>query len=83
VERILSIDEFACRLSAMTGAGNAIRLAREVKKPIRTRVGSFSEHRLASRPIQFLAKVAADMQKPDGLTAASEHELPQLMNELE
>ncbi|HEY2828438.1 MAG TPA: type VI secretion protein ImpB, partial [Pirellulales bacterium] len=84
VERILSIDEFACRLSSDRREPEmAIRLAREVKNAIRTAVGQFLRASIGIAPNQFLAKVAADMQKPNGLTLIQTHELPQRLYGLE
>jgi DNA polymerase-4 len=84
VERTLSIDEFACRLSSDRREPEmTIRLAREVKDAIRTRVGKFLRASIGIAPNQFLAKVAADMQKPDGLTLLQDHELPQRLHGLE
>ncbi|HZZ30325.1 MAG TPA: hypothetical protein VFE46_20165 [Pirellulales bacterium] len=84
VESVMSIDEFACRLSAdRRDAASALRLAQQVKLAIRTQVGEFLRSSIGIAPNQFLAKVAADMQKPDGLTLIQAHELPQRLYPLE
>jgi len=84
VERVMSIDEFACRLSTdRRDSESALRLAGQVKQAIRTQVGEFLRSSIGIAPNQFLAKVAADMQKPDGLTLIQADELPQRLFELE
>src|SRR5215813_4607764 len=65
VERTMSIDEFSCRLSSDRREPEAaLKLAGQVKKAIR-RVGECLRASIGIAPNQFLAKVAADMQKPD------------------
>jgi DNA polymerase IV len=84
VEKVFSIDEFSCRLSSDRRSPQAtLRLAQEVKHAIRTQVGEFLRSSIGIAPNQFLAKVAADMQKPDGLTLIEAHELPRRLYELE
>ena len=84
VERTLSIDEFACRLSSdRRDPEAAMLLAGQVKAAIRERVGEFLRASIGIAPNQFLAKVAADMKKPDGLTLLPDDELPQRLYGLE
>ncbi len=84
VERPLSIDEFACRLSSDKRQPDAAwQLAQQVKLAIHRRVGEYLRSSIGIAPNQFLAKVAADMQKPDGLTLIQNHELPQRLYNLE
>jgi DNA polymerase-4 len=84
VERPLSIDEFACRLSSDRRQPDAaLSLAQQVKHAIRREVGEYLRSSIGIAPNQFLAKVAADMQKPDGLTLIQNHELPQRLYKLE
>lgn len=84
VERTMSIDEFSCRLSSDRREPEAaLKLARQVKAAIRRRVGECLRASIGIAPNQFLAKVAADMQKPDGLTLVEGRELPQRLYELQ
>ncbi|HEY2762007.1 MAG TPA: helix-hairpin-helix domain-containing protein, partial [Pirellulales bacterium] len=84
VESIFSIDEFACRLSIdRRNLDAALRLAQQVKRAIRKQVGEYIRASIGIAPNQFLAKVAADMQKPDGLTTIHANELPQRLYSLE
>jgi DNA polymerase-4 len=84
VEKVFSIDEFSCRLSSdQRDPAAALHLARQVKDAIRKRAGEFLRSSVGIAPNQFLAKVAADMQKPDGLTLIQTHELPQRLHALD
>jgi DNA polymerase-4 len=84
VEKTFSIDEFSCRLSSdRRHPDAALLLAQQVKHAIRRRVGEYLRSSIGIAPNQFLAKVAADMQKPDGLTLIQNHELPQRLHKLE
>jgi DNA polymerase IV len=79
-----SIDEFACRLSSdRRDPEAALLLGRQVKSAIRKRVGEFLRASIGVAPNRFLAKVAADIQKPDGLTLLKSDELPQRLYTLE
>jgi DNA polymerase-4 len=84
VERILSIDEMACRLSDDKRSPEAaLHVARQVKEAIREQVGEYLRSSIGLASNQFIAKVAADMQKPDGLTLIEAHELPDRLFQLE
>lgn len=77
VRRIHSIDELSCRLSTMDlPPDRALQKGREVKEAIRRRVGEYVRCSVGLAPNTFLAKVAADMKKPDGLTAIAREDLP-------
>jgi DNA polymerase IV len=77
VEAVCSIDEIACRLTGSQESLAAARaLAGKVKDAIRTQVGSSLKCSIGLAPNRYLAKIAADMQKPDGLTALLPRDLP-------
>lgn len=77
VDSVLSIDEMACRLlGAERLEENAMAIARQVKKKIKTDVGEYLRCSIGLAPNRFLAKVAADMQKPDGLTVIRPDDIP-------
>ncbi len=74
---VLSVDEMACKLQgAEREPAQAVSLARRVKDAIRRRVGEALTCSVGVAPNRLLAKVAADMQKPDGLTVVRREELP-------
>lgn len=78
VSRVHSIDEASCRLmGAERQPEAAIELGRRVKRAIAEQVGSQLKCSIGIASNRFVAKVAADMQKPDGLTLIEKHELPQ------
>ncbi|HVY55042.1 MAG TPA: hypothetical protein VHC46_04735, partial [Thermodesulfobacteriota bacterium] len=77
VEKVLSIDEMACRLTGrQTDYGNAVSIGRLMKETIRERVGEYVKCSLGIAPNRFLAKVATDMEKPDGFTVITKEDLP-------
>lgn len=77
VERVRSIDEMVC---ALTGRDrqreHALALARQIKETIAEQVGSELRCSIGIAPNTFLAKVASDMQKPDGCVLIEDGDLP-------
>ena len=83
VSTVLSIDEMECRLwDNERTVDDAVRLAKQIKAAIRQEVGEFLRCSVGLAPNRMLAKVAADWQKPDGLTIVLQEELPQRLFEL-
>ena len=80
VKTVCSVDECACELmGAERQPHAAINIARSVKAAIRQRVGPALRCSIGIAPNPYLAKVAADMRKPDGLTVIQQHELPHVL----
>jgi len=78
VERTLSIDEMVCKLTGSQQLReNALALADHIKQSIRREVGEYVRSSIGIAPNIFLAKVASDMQKPDGCVVIEQHELPE------
>jgi DNA polymerase IV len=74
---VASIDEMACQLMGRERPiSNAMQLAAKIKQTIRERVGSTLRCSIGLAPNRFLAKVASDVQKPDGLTVIRLSQLP-------
>jgi DNA polymerase-4 len=70
VTAVLSVDEMACRLMGRERPLlAAMELGRQVKARIRERVGSTLRSSVGLATNRYLAKVASDMEKPDGLVA--------------
>ena len=70
VTAVMSIDEMACRLIGREQPLlEALDLARRVKKTVRERAGSTLRCSIGLAPNRYLAKIASDMEKPDGLVA--------------
>lgn len=77
VERVLSIDEMTCAIPARwQPRTEALALARRVKEAVATRVGAHLRCSIGLAPNALIAKAACEMQKPDGLVAIEQHELP-------
>lgn len=68
ITRICSIDEVACALLGdEQHPTQAVALARAIKAGIRQDVGDCLRSSVGIAPNAFLAKIASNMQKPDGL----------------
>lgn len=79
VSHVMSVDEMACRLMGRERAlQNAKTLATDIKQAIR-KVGNTLRCSIGLAPNRYLAKVASDMQKPDGLTVLLQQDLPQAL----
>lgn len=77
VTRVCSIDEVACRLlDNENDRESAVALARRIKAGIRARVGECLTSSIGIAPNRLLAKLASDLQKPDGLVVFEQHDLP-------
>ena len=83
VTAVCSIDEMACRLIGRERPLlNAIDLGMRVKSTIRQRVGEMLRSSVGLATNRFLAKVASDMEKPDGLVALPLDILPEALRQL-
>src|SRR6202046_4839849 len=83
VTAVLSIDEMACRLMGRERPLlAAIDLARRVKDRIRERVGPMLRSSVGLATNRYLAKIASDMEKPDGLVALPLDILPRALRQL-
>lgn len=77
VTQVCSIDEMVCHLSPQhRSLKEAIALAGDVKRAIAQRVGSFLRCSIGLATNRFLAKVASNLQKPDGLSYLTREDLP-------
>lgn len=77
VDRTLSIDEMLCKLTgSQQQRDNALALAERIKQAIRADVGDQIRSSIGIAPNMFLAKIASNMQKPDGCVVIEQHDLP-------
>jgi DNA polymerase IV len=77
VERVLSIDEMVCKLTgSQQNIDNALKLAQKIKRTLAKQAGEFIRCSIGIAPNTFLAKVASNMQKPDGCVVIQSEELP-------
>jgi len=83
VTAVCSIDEMACRLMGRERPLlAALELGRKVKATIRDRVGEMLRSSVGLATNRYLAKVASDMEKPDGLVALPPDLLPEALRGL-
>jgi len=83
VTAVLSIDEMACRLMGRERPLlAALDLGRRVKAAIREKVGPMLRSSVGLATNRYLAKVASDMEKPDGLVALPLDLLPEALRQL-
>ena len=78
VKRVQSIDELECELTADFARvpARALALARDLKARIAHDAGPCLRSSIGLAPNWFLAKVASDMQKPDGLVLLDDADIP-------
>ena len=78
VAAVCSIDEVACRLMRNEASPEAAtRIAHAIKRGLKENVGEYVRCSIGIAPNRYLAKVATDLQKPDGLTILREADLPE------
>lgn len=74
----VSVDEVACRLwpGNEKTDGDAVKLARQIKEKIRKNLGEHMCCSVGGAPNAFLAKVATELHKPDGLVLLRSQDIP-------
>jgi len=78
VTAVCSIDEVACRLmDNETSVERATAIALSIKRGLAANVGEYVRCSIGIAPNRYLAKVATDLQKPDGLTVLQPGDLPE------
>ncbi len=76
VQQVMSCDEFAIRLLGRERQlERAVEIAYAIKQELR-KIGATLRCSIGLGPSRLLAKIAADMQKPDGLMVLERHALP-------
>lgn len=80
VTAVCSIDEAACRLMKNEAAVDAITaIAAAMKKGLAKNVGAYVKCSIGIASNRYLAKVATDLQKPDGFTILYPDDLPEAL----
>jgi DNA polymerase-4 len=83
VTAVCSIDEMACRLIGRERPLlSAIDLGMRVKSAVRERAGESLRCSVGLATNRYLAKIASDMEKPDGLVALPLDILPEALHHL-
>ena len=84
VTRVLSVDEMVCRLwENETDLAGAIELGRRIKEEIHWQVGASLNCSVGLGPNPLLAKVAAELIKPNGLSVLDKDDLPRKLFRME
>jgi len=83
VTAVMSVDEMACRLMGRERPLlAAMELGRKVKRRILEQVGPMMRSSVGLATNRYLAKVASDIEKPDGLVALPLDILPEALRQL-
>ncbi len=83
VTAVCSIDEMACSLMKNERTPERVTaIAQSIKTGIAKNIGEFVRCSIGVAPSKYLAKVATDMQKPDGLTILTPKDIPERLLEL-
>ena len=83
VTTVCSIDEMACSLMKNERSPERVTaIAKSIKAGIAKNVGEYVRCSIGVAPSKYLAKIATDMQKPDGLTILMPEDIPRRLLEL-
>jgi DNA polymerase IV len=84
IDRVMSIDEVSCKLGPDEKTPERVaELSKQIKRAIRELAGDYMRCSIGAGPNVLLAKVAADMKKPDGLTTLTDADLPRALHRLQ
>jgi len=75
VTKVWSVDEMECTLIG-SERERAVQIASDIREGLAKNIGSFITPSIGLAPNQFLAKVAAEMEKPSGLVILRRVDLP-------
>lgn len=77
VHSVRSIDEMACYLLGNENSvARATDIAHAIKRGLAANIGAYIRCSIGVAPNDYLAKVATDLNKPDGLTFLEQSDLP-------
>jgi DNA polymerase-4 len=83
IDGVLSVDEFAARLTgSQQKEEQAIHVAHQIKIALKRDIGDAVTASIGISVNRFLAKIATDMKKPDGLTVIKKSDLPTKLHSL-
>mgnify|MGYP002777112050 CR=1 FL=1 len=79
-----SIDEAVVNLHSFSLIyKDAVEVAKQIKADIRNEVGDYLKCSIGVAPNSFLAKLASDIQKPDGLTVITPENIDEVLGKLQ
>lgn len=83
IDKVCSIDEMRFRLLASEQSVTAARsLAFALKEQLRQSIGPCIRASIGIAPNHFLAKIATELEKPDGLVIITQQDLPTALDRL-
>lgn len=83
VAQVCSIDEVACQLMRNeTSPERIAQIARSIKQGLSKNIGEYVKCSIGAAPNKYLAKIATDMQKPNGFTLIEASDLPHKLHSL-
>lgn len=83
IDHIYSIDEGACKLTGIQQDEEEIaKLTFLIKQGIRQNIGQYITCSIGIGPNRFLAKIASNIQKPNGITIIRPHEIQTVLQKL-
>lgn len=84
VKKVLSIDEMVCQLIGREqDLANALKIGKDIKQIILDEVGSELKSSVGLGPNITIAKIASDLQKPDGLIAIPKEQIIEKIGHLD
>ena len=84
INKICSVDELSSRIPpGKRNREDATAMALKVKAGLKANVGEYIRCSIGIAPNSFLAKLATDLQKPDGLVILDETALPGVLFDLD
>lgn len=83
VDHIFSIDEGCCKLTGKyCDQEKAIKIAEKIKNVIKQNVGDYISCSIGIAPNRYLAKVATNLQKPDGLIVITSDNIRNMLSSI-
>lgn len=83
VAKVCSIDEMACELMKNERSVERVtEIAASIKAGLAKNIGAYVKCSIGVAPNRYLAKIATDMNKPDGFTILHATDLPHRLEEL-
>lgn len=83
IDQVLSVDEVSCRLmGSQRELGQALLLSKKLKQHVQNQVGECLTSSIGLGPNSLIAKIASDLQKPDGLVWITKEEIPEKLGPL-
>ncbi|MFN9066036.1 MAG: hypothetical protein ACK5V3_02330 [Bdellovibrionales bacterium] len=83
IDQVLSVDEVSCELlGSQRNVEKALELAQKLKNHIRKKVGECLTSSVGLGPNTLIAKIASDLQKPDGLICVPKEKISEIIGPL-